>query len=87
MEGARALGRGSYSRAGIGEPSDRRLGIQGRSGRELASNDRGFAWARRKGGQGHAPGVTPWPAPCQCCRRSVGGENRRGRGEDEQGKG
>ena len=59
---ARALGRGSYSRAGIGEPGDQRLGIQGRSGRELASNSvRGVAWARRKGETGPCPGHDPWP--------------------------
>jgi len=53
---ARALGRGSYSRAGIGEPGDRRLGIQGRSGRELASNGvHGVAWARHKGETGPCP--------------------------------
>ena len=58
----RALGRGSYSRAGIGEPGDRRLGIQGRSGRELASNGvRGVASAQRKGETGPCPGHDPWP--------------------------
>ena len=32
--------------------------------RTLASNGaRVVAWARRKGRQGHAPGVIPWPAP------------------------
>ena len=60
---ARALGRGSYSQAGIGEPGDRQLGIQGRSGRELASNGvRGVAWARRKGETGPCLGHDPWPA-------------------------
>ena len=59
---SRALGRGSYSQAGIGEPGDRRLGIQGRSGRELASNGvRGVAWAWRKGEIGPCPGHDPWP--------------------------
>ena len=44
-----------------------------------------FAWARRQGGQGHGPGVTPWPAlPSLSASGRLAVE--REREEDEQGR-